>query len=192
MARSTLSALIDELRGLTDAGPADYNVGTAVFWDDNQLQLVLDRHRRDIFREYLQVVPDLVGGGSVQYTQYRSQYDNLEQTDGGTAVLFVEDAAGVNIGTATWSADYKQGIVTFAADTRGTAYYMTARTFDLFAAAADVWRVKAGAYAKYYDFSTDNHSMSRSQWHNQCLAMAKYYDGQKAIRTIEIVRGDLC
>ncbi len=191
MSRSTLSAVIDDLRGMTDAGPADYNVGTAVYWDDNQLAAVLDRHRRDFFREQLQSVTDWVGGGSVQYREYRSQHRSLEQTDGGTALFIVEDTTGANMGTATWSADYRTGVITFAADTHGTVYYLTGRAYDLNAAAADVWRMKAANVAKYYDFSTDNHSLSRSQMHRQFMDQAQYYSGLTPAKSIGVTRGDL-
>lgn len=191
MSRSTLSAVIEDLRGMTDAGPADYNIGTAVYWDDNQLTAVLDRHRCDFHHEQLQSVTDWVGGGTVQYREYRSQHTNLEQTDGGTALFFVEDSTGANVGTAAWSADYKAGVITFTADTYGTAYFLTGRAYDLNAAAADVWRMKAANVAKYYDFSTDNHSLSRSQMHRQFLEQAQYYTNMAPARTISVVRGDL-
>lgn len=191
MSRSTLSAVIEDLRGMTDAGPADYNVGTAVYWDDNQLTAVLDRHRKDFWREQLQSVTDWVGGGSVQYREYRSQHINLEQTDGGTATFFVEDTTGANVGMASWSADYRTGVITFTADTHGTVYYLTGRSYDLNAAAADVWRMKAANVAKYYDFSTDNHSLSRSQMHRQFLQQAQYYSSLAPAKTISVTRGDL-
>lgn len=192
MARSTLSVIIEDLRGMTDAGPADYNVGTAVYWDDNQLQTVLDRHRRDFRHIKLDMSEDWVGGGSVQYRDYYSPVQNIEQTDGGTAVFWIEDSTGANVGTANWTADYRTGLLTFTANQAGTVYYATGRSYNLHAAAADVWRMKAANVAKYYDINTDNHGLSRSQMHRQFIEMANYYLNQAPAKTVSVQRGDLC
>lgn len=190
MSRSTLATLIDQLRGLTDAGHADYNLGTAVYWDADQLQAVLDRHRLDVRREPLHAVVDYLSGGTVRYLEYRSAHAHFETTDGGTAVFVVEDSTGADVGTASYTPDYLRGVITFGADQAGTAYYLTGRAYDLNAAAADVWRMKAANVAKYYDFSTDNHSMSRSQMHKHYLEMADYYAGQSAPQVITMYRSD--
>lgn len=189
MARSTLASLIDQLRGMTDAAHAEYNIGTAVYWDADQLQTVLDRHRQDLRRVPLHSEPTY-NGGTAAFYDYFAPVGSFEQTDGGTAVFVVEDATGADQGTATYSADYMRGLVTFAANTLGTAYYLTARTYDLPAAAADVWRMKAANVAKYYDFSTDNHSLSRSQLQKQFLTMAEYYAGQSAPQVVTMYRSD--
>lgn len=188
--RSTLGDLVTTLRGLTDAGYLDWQLGTATFWDDMQLQIALDRHRVDIYREQLTARPGYAGSGTIQYKEYRSGYNNLEQSDGSTT-LFLEDGAGTDFGTALWSADYARGIVTFAADTGGSVVYLTGRSYDLNAAAADVWRIKAANAAKLYDMSTDNHSLSRSQIKAHCIEMAEYYESQGGFRVVTMVRSDL-
>lgn len=48
-------------------------------------------------------------------------------------------------------------------------------TYDLNAAAADAWQMKAAAAAGDYDFSADGASYSRSQIVAQCLAMEDRY-----------------
>jgi hypothetical protein len=192
MARSGLSDLFLQVRAMTDAGTADYTQtgGTAVYWDDNQLQIVLDRHRTDITFEPLQMVPKRVGGGTVQYLEYRSEYANFEQTTGGTAIFIVEDSTGTDSGTANWSADYARGVVTFGSDQAGTAYYLTGRSYDLNAAAADIWRTKAAQASKRFDFSSDNHSVSRSQLMKNALEMASYYEGKASVAVTTLYRSD--
>lgn len=189
-ARSTLGDLVTTLRGLTDAGYLDWQLGTATFWDDMQLQIALDRHRVDIYREQL-TSRQTYSGGSVQYIRYHSAYGNLEQTSGGTAIFELQDGPGNTYPSNGWSADYASGIVTFVADTGGSVVYLTGRSYDLNAAAADVWRIKAANAAKLYDMSTDNHSLSRSQIKAHCLEMAEYYESQGGFRVVTMVRSDL-
>lgn len=190
MARDTLASLIETLRGSADAGTADWTNGTAVFWDDDHLQEVLDRHRIDISREELLPVPSYGASGAVYYYEYRSAYRNLEQTDGGTVALTIQDSEGNTIAAAGWSADYARGVITFTADTAGVARYLNARTFDLNAAAADAWRVKAANAAKLYDFSTDNHNLSRSQFHEHCIEMAKQFERMMPPQVTQMFRSD--
>jgi hypothetical protein len=173
-ARSTMAELILRLRGLTNAGTADYSLGTANFWDDTHLQEVLDRHRVDVMREVVAPQAKHVGG-TVEYHDYYSQFGNLEATNGGTAIFYMEAAAGADIGTANYSVDYQNGVVSFPADQKGSVYYLTGRSFDMNGAAADVWRQKASHFTEHYDFSTDNHSLKRGQVIDNCLKMSSHY-----------------
>lgn len=198
MARSGMADLITELRGLSEAGTADYNIvgsaGTTYYWDDNQLQNILDVHRLDVVFEQLQIFPNQVAGGSLSYTDYRSRYGYYEQTTGGSAIFYVQDSTGANIGTANYTPDYRRGVLTFGTDQRGTVYYLTGRSYDLNASAADVWRRKAAHIAPTsFDFSTDNHSISRSQVYQHCLDMARFFEGKsaQAIESVPIFRSDM-
>jgi hypothetical protein len=85
-------------------------------------------------------------------------------------------------------------VITFSADTLGTAYFVTGRSYDLNAAAAEIWRKKASHYAPTsFNFSTDNHSISREQVYTHCMEMAQFFDGisNTAIQTIQTYRSDL-
>jgi hypothetical protein len=154
-----MASLIQRVRSLTYAGTAEYALGTANFWDDDQIEQVLDRHRVDIFRERLESVPTYDGSGTAIYTVHYSTYGNLEA---GTA-LVIEDSAGSDRGTASYSVDYQLGRVDFSADQAGTALYMTARSYDPFGAAAEVLEVWASTAARSFDFSADGQSFSASQ-----------------------------
>jgi hypothetical protein len=191
MARSTMATLIAELRGFADVGSDDYTSGGIQWWTDNQLQTVLDSHRTDIHREQLAINPEYVGG-SLQYKEYVSQYRNFEQTSGGTAIFVLEDSAGNDRSSSAYSVDYLRGVATFSADTGGTLYYLTGRSYDLNASAAEVWRKKAGYFsASGFDFSTDNMSVKRSQKTQHALEMAKYYEGMAQPTQVSFDRGDL-
>ena len=190
MARSTLAELIGIVRQYCDVGTADYTLGTATHWADDQIQTVLDRHRKDFYLSPLYAQATYTDAGSVEYKTYIAQHRNLERTDGGTAVFYIETSIGADVGTANYSVDYLRGYITFSADQGGTAYYATGRTYDVNAAAADIWRMKAGHYAKAYDVSTDNHRLSRSQLVKHCHEMAQMYEQMGAPMNVRMVRDD--
>lgn len=154
-----MAQLIQTVRGLTYAGTAEYTAGTASFWDNDQIEQVLDRHRIDLIRHKLSAEATYTGGGSVVYTRQRSGYGHLES---GTA-LVIEDSIGDDRGTATYSADYQLGVFEFTTDQAGTALYLTARSYDIYAAAGELLDAWASAEARAFDFSTDGQSFSRSQ-----------------------------
>jgi hypothetical protein len=193
-ARLGITDLITELRGMAEAGTADYNLGNTAYWSDDHLQNVLDDHRTDIVFEQLRPLPTYGAGGTLIYHTYKSCYGMYEQTTGGTAIFYVQDGTGANVAGSLYTPDYRRGVVTFVADTSGTTYYLTGRSYDLDAAAADVWRRKASHYANAFDFSTDNHSVTRSQVYKHALEMAEYFEGKSgdAVTTINMFRGDMC
>lgn len=173
--RSTLADLIYELRGMTNAGASDYTIGGVPYWTDKQMEQALDRFREDHFRVLLEPV-EKYDGGTVIWKDYYSGLKNLESTDGGTAIFYVEDAAGNVVGTALYSADYARGVVTFLSNTGGSAFYLYARSFDLNRAAADIWRRKASHYATHFNFATDNMRADKGAVYKQCIAMAEEYE----------------
>lgn len=192
MARTTMANLILELRGLTQAGTADYAVAGVSYWTDDHLQAVLDRHRLDVYQEELQMVQKWIGGGSVQYFEYFSQYGNYEATSGGTAVFYLEDSTGADLGTANYTPDYTRGVMTFGSNTAGTVYYLTGRSYDLYGAAADVWRQKASQVTlSSYSWSTDNMRIDKTNVTTAYLNMANYYASMStATSTLQVNRGD--
>ena len=188
-ARTTMATLITRLRGFAQAGTADYSVSGTTYWTDNQLQDVLDAHRQDVYRALMQPV-QIYNGGTVEYHDYFSGINNFEATSGGTSIFYVEDAAGSAVGTALYTPDYNRGVVTFTADTGGLTYYLYGRTYDLNAAAAEVWRTKAGQYAMAVNFSTDNHRIDRGKIIENCFAMADHYDRLSGANNVIILRND--
>lgn len=61
-------------------------------------------------------------------------------------------------------------------------------TYDLHAAAADVWQEKAGALAARFDFKADGAEFSRSQAYDQALSQARYHASRRAAKTMTFVK----
>lgn len=61
-------------------------------------------------------------------------------------------------------------------------------TYDLNAAAADIWDEKAAAVAANYDFSADGGNYQRSQQYEMCQKMAKHYRARMSMRTIRQIK----
>jgi hypothetical protein len=188
--RSTMADLIASLRGMVNAGPSDYTINGQPYWTNTQLQEVLDRYRRDHYRAAL-TPTQTYSGGSVEWRHYYAGEEDLEATDGGTAIFYVQDAAGNNIGTAQYSMDYQRGHAEFGADTGGSVLFWYGRTFDLNRAAADVWRQKAAHYADRVTFQTDNHRVQLGDLQKQALAQAAYYEQRaESGGVIDLTRSD--
>lgn len=57
-------------------------------------------------------------------------------------------------------------------------------TYDLNAAAADIWAEKAGVLAQDYDYSADGGQYTRSQAYKQAMDQARYYRSRRSPKTI--------
>lgn len=186
MARSGMANPILRLRTMVDAGSADYTVNGVTYWTDDQLQTVLDQRRFDVFSEELQVIATNDGSGTARYYDYYCTPGEYEE---GATVFQVTNSLGSAV--TPDSINYQIGHVSFGTvDQHGTAYFLTARRFDLSGAAADVWRRKAAHVAKAYDFNADGQSLSRSQLMKQAMEMANLFAMQAEPMHAEIRRSD--
>lgn len=61
-------------------------------------------------------------------------------------------------------------------------------TYDLNAAAAQIWEEKAAAVAADFDFDADGGDYKRSQKHYQFLAQARYYAARRSPQTITLLK----
>lgn len=175
MARSGLANAIKELRNMCNAGTADYTLSAVTYWSDDQLQQVLDQYRTD-FREALEMMPTYTGG-SVIYKEFYFSNPWVEHAESGSVAWRVETSDGIGTaGTADYSVNYHARNITFNSDQAGTIWMLHGRKFDIFKAAAHVWRHKASSYGAVYDVSTDNHSLKRSQLVENARKMALYYE----------------
>lgn len=59
-------------------------------------------------------------------------------------------------------------------------------TYDLNAAAADIWDEKAAVLAQDYDFSADGGNFSRSQAYEHAAAMAKRFRARRRARSAQV------
>jgi len=187
IAREGMTDLISQVRGMADAGINEYSVSGVPYWNDAQIQTLLDKFRTDVRREQLYTVAQYTTGGTVQYFEYRSRFKYLEQ---GTAYLYLQNNLYDTEGTAGYSVDVDKGIFTFTTDRKGSVYFLTARAYDIYAAAAELWRMKAGHAARMYSFSTDNHRFERGQYIANCLQMAEQYESYGGIGSGEVIRCD--
>lgn len=59
-------------------------------------------------------------------------------------------------------------------------------TYDLNAAAADIWAEKAATLAGGFDFSTDGQSFSRSQAYQFAMTQSRYFRARRSKKTITL------
>ena len=57
-------------------------------------------------------------------------------------------------------------------------------TYDLNAAAADIWAEKAAALASEFDFSAGGQNFTRSQGYQMMMQQSRYYRARRAMGTI--------
>lgn len=190
MARTGMNTLISTIRGMCNLGTNDYILGTITYWSDDQVQTVLDRHKITVIEDELVELANTITGGSVEYKVFHSHFGNFEETTGGTAIFTIEDSTGANIGTGNYTIDYANGIVTFGADQAGSARYLSGYSYDLYSSAADIYRMKAGAYAEAVNFKTDNMSVNRGDAIKQCLQMAQQYAMMSPAKALDFTRSD--
>lgn len=176
-ARTGMTQILSDLRMLTEAGTAEWTLGALTFWDDDRLQDVADKHRTEFVFQPMGEYPTYDTSGNLSYNDYTAGFENIEQTTGGTAIFYIQDSSFAFAGTANWTADYRRGKFTFSTDTEGESHYATGRAYDLNAAAAEVWRIKANHYATAFDFSTDNTTVKKSQVYDHCIERAEYFEG---------------
>jgi len=188
--RAGMTDLIQKVRDMSVAGTGDYTLGTVSYWTDDQLQTILDRNRLTVVREELVDIAKYSTSGVLEYKEFYSQYGNYEQTTGGTAVFVIDDGTGNAIGTSEWTMDYANGVVTFASDQAGSVRYLNGYSYDIYTAAADVWRMKSGHHAGAVNFKTDNMSVNRGDLIKNDLQMANYYAGRGRVKKIQFDRDD--
>lgn len=61
-------------------------------------------------------------------------------------------------------------------------------TYDLNAAAADIWQERAAALAGNFDFSADGGSYQRSQAFKQFMDQARYYKARRSMRNVRSIK----
>lgn len=183
--------LITRLRGMTNAGTADWELGTEVYWSDQHLQDVLDHYVTALNRTPLDYELEYTNG-TATYFDYYAPIGNFEEAASGSAYWRIENGAGIAIDSDGYAVDYATGAIRFLTDQRGTAYYLRARSYNLNKAAAEVWHRKAAFYAEKITVTTDNHKLMREQLIANALKMAAEYDAKAGtIQSLKVVRSDL-
>jgi len=63
-----------------------------------------------------------------------------------------------------------------------------AATYDLYAAAADIWEEKAARYAELFDFDADGGNYKRSQMIDQAMKMAARYRARRSASSVRLIK----
>jgi hypothetical protein len=186
--RSGMANPIQALRALAQAGTADFTAGPFSYFSNQHLQDYLDRNRHDLYREPLSAVVTYDSGGTARYYDYYFSPGDYEE---GTASFVVATSQGSAVAGSLMAINYAAGHISFGTvDQGGTSYYLTARKYDMNAAAGLVWRQKASLVASAYDFEADGQRMNRSQLFKQYTQMAQMFESQAAPMTARMVRSD--
>jgi len=61
-------------------------------------------------------------------------------------------------------------------------------TYDLMAAAADIWAKKAAELAADFDFEADGHSMARSQAFRHAVERERYFRSRRSPKTATLIK----
>jgi hypothetical protein len=189
--RAGMQNLINRVRALTGAGVAEYTIGDISYWTDEHIQSTLDGSVRYFVAAPLVWKPEQIAG-TVNYLIAQAPYRDLEEAASGTARWAVRDGAGAFIGTANYTPNYRTGEISFGTVNQGgTAYYLTAYSYDVCAAAADVLQGRLVNFNSYFDFSADNQSFSRSQIRKNIREMIDDLRGCIGENVIGAVSGDM-
>jgi len=180
--RSGLTSIVSEFRSLVAE-----SAGTVIFSDDD-IEKILDRNRTSLYASPLFYVAEKEAGSVIYKNYFLPSGGYLEGTASGTATVSVSNSGGTIV--TNYSQFQDIGRFTFDSNTSGTAYYYTGNQFDLFAAAADGWKHKAGYFAGSFDFQIEGRSYKKSQVISQCLAMAGHYSSMSGPKFGDIYNGD--
>lgn len=191
-ARAGMADILLQLRAATNAGSADTTVNGVAYWTDDQLQAELDRYQTYWRTQQLEALPVTSTGGTLQYFDFlipEKLGKHIEQNQTGSGWV-IRDSMWNSVGTAQYSVNYDARRITFGSDTRGTAYYLDARSYDLNQTAASVWKRKASMAYQDVDWSSDNHTIKASQEYQHCLDMAAYFESQAGVQVGYFIRED--
>jgi hypothetical protein len=176
-ARAGMANLILRLRALTEASASDYSIGVTTYWSDDQLQDILDGTRKDYRMVALEPQPELGSDGFYDYFDYKIPPEigrDFEEAGSGS-IWAVKKSDGTLISSSDYTVNYRAGLLRFNTDQAATFYFLDVRTFNLNAAAYEVWQTKAAHAVAGVDWKSDNHDIKGSQEYEHCMQMAERF-----------------
>lgn len=193
--RSGMQRLVQRLRQMGEAGVEDYTIAGEVYWSDEHVQDVLDRHRKRVDALPMKYEPVFTGGAYV-YKRYTIMIDprkyGVELVASGDDYFRIADSNGDAVSSDDYTFDDNDLSVTFDTDTTGEYRYYSGYVYDLPAAAHELWTMKAGHAWTAISFTADGHRFDRGAMQGHCLAMAALYDASAATMTsIKLKRTDV-
>ena len=144
------------------------------FISDDEKQEILDRNRFRVLKHLLGKEATFSNSDYI-YLYYQADFQNLEQIDSGSAYFRMYDIGGTAVGTANYSADYSNGLFTFATDQNESNYYIDCYSYDIYGTMVDVWEVILANTSGMYDVQVEGRRYSRSQWFDHCNQMIELY-----------------
>jgi len=180
MPRSSMAALITRVRTMV-YDPA----GAAQTFTDDQVQNALDTSRTEQRFRLLQMVPSFQPGGAVQYLDYYADVGNWEDD------YLLQDAS---YATITGTADVVEPIPGhwhFPTQPNGFAVHITGKTYDLFAAAADLCDAWAGITKLDFMMVTDRDRFERQQKFQMLTDLAQTYRAQAQVRVTRMQHSEI-
>jgi hypothetical protein len=156
---------------MTNSGAA---VTSTPYFSDTELQDVLDGQVTFIRNERMPWLSETDTSGVPVYYECKGPYRDIEGTASGTAYWTLKTSTGALI-TSGFTQDGINGLIRFTADQGGTAYYLTARSYDLNAAAADVLMQRAAYFSDWYSFAGDGQKFERQQAYEQSIKMIEVF-----------------
>lgn len=195
-ARAGMTSLISRLRQKCEAGEADYTLTGETYWSDDHLQAALDEHRKLFVGVNLIPRPQNINGIIVYrcYEIPREVGNFVEAPAQGETNFRLYRTDGVDIPFAEYALYERDLSITFTADQEGAAIYWDGYSYDLIAAARDVWLVKAAHMHQAINFSADGHRFDREAIYQHCIEMAKafgYRQGSGTMKIGRMIRSDL-
>ena len=182
--RDSMADLISRVRELIgDAAGADQE------FTDQVIQDTLDLRRRRTDAQYLSPVSSIGSGGSVSYLSYIADTgyweDDVILQNGSYDII---DAASSPI--AIDDVDLLTGQWTFSGHL-ASPVMLTGKTYDIYAAAADMLEMWLAKVKLDYDFLSSGRTFKRSQQIEGLERLIKTYRGRSWVTTSHMIRTDM-
>ncbi len=161
--RASMESLIDLLRELTATTEAQFS--------DQKLQDILDRNKAEQREIYLTPTRTSVVGGTIykiyDLPESAGEFFEAPVDDVLNDYFYLTDSTytpftfGDGDNQAVFDSNLRR--ITFNTDTGGDAYYLTALSYDVYGAAAELWNIICSQSSDLVDIKTDNHTVALSQ-----------------------------
>lgn len=176
MARGSMTDIIQYLRDLIG------DTSTTQVFDDDTIQVFCDRRQEEIRLFQLTGIYSVIVGGFVRYLNYYADLGQWE-TD------YVLQDNTWNVVTAD-SSDLQNGKWTFNTEPKWPIY-ITGKTYDVYAIAADLCDAWAAKLALKIDNQSGQFKNARSQAHTHMSRQARMFRAQARVKSAKMVRTDL-
>jgi len=186
-ARDGMTNIILHIRRNTDTENIQEDVDGVVYWTDDQLQDVADRHSRDVIEILLSPVTTHESGNTVFKKYFFPDRVPLwiEGTET-TGAFKITDLTGVEI-TTGFTVDLSRRLSEFTASTGGDNYLLTCRAFLMNDILAEIWRTKASLRARLVQARMGANAINEDQEYMHCLRMAEKFAG-RTLRSFRMMR----